>query len=285
MALQANIVSYNNSSSTTLAANATFTGVYENVLQYQEISCFCTSDVGGTLYLDLSTDGSTSIASYPFVSTGSIFFRAPSNVSYARIRYVNGGIIQTQFSLTTIYRPISGAIAQLPITSSFFDASLATNERAIIFGKNSGGTYIQIPSDTDTGLRTTTSLGTSLNKTNVLKTGTLVTTAITVDQVVLTYTVTAGKTFYMEYLTLTGTQTTPAGGTSTILGTMSLELPSGTKVISQRFLGGGGISTDHMVIPFSEPVPVAASTVIRVVVTPAAITSFNWSANFGGYEK
>ncbi len=34
-----------------------------------------------------------------------------------------------------------------------------------------------------------------------------------------------------------------------------------------------------------EPVPIAAGTVIRLVVTPAANTSMSWFANFGGYER
>jgi len=284
MSMQANIVSYNNSSTTVLAANATFTGVFENVLQYQEISCFCVSDVGGTLYLDLSVDGVNTLVSYPFVSTGSIFFRAPSNQAYARIRYVNGTTIQTQFTLTTIYRPISGTVAQLPISSSFFDVSLAQNERAIIFGKNAGGNYVMVPADTDTGLRVTASLGTSLNKTTVMKTGTLTTTAITVDQVVLTYTVTAAKTFFLQYITMNGSQTAPAGA-GVVAGTISLETPSGTKVISQRCFGGNTFTPNGIDLSLAEPLPIAAGTVVRVVVTPASTTSFTWNASFGGYEK
>jgi hypothetical protein len=285
MALQANIVSYNNSSTTLLAANATFTGTFENVLPYQEISCFCTSDVGGTLFLDFSIDGVNTLTSFSFVSTGSTFFRTPSSQAYARIRYTNGGTIQTLFSLTTLYRPIAGALAQLPFSSPIVDVSLASNERAVLFGKNAGGTYVQIPSDVDTGLRVTGSLGTALNKTNVLKTGTLTTTAVTVDQVVLTYTVTAGKTLFLQYLDLSGTQTAPAGGTSVVMGTISLETPSGTKVISRRFLGGGGIPAAEATIILSEPVPIASATVIRVVVTPASASSFVWIASLGGYEK
>jgi hypothetical protein len=120
--------------------------------------------------------------------------------------------------------------------------------------------------------------------TNVLKTGSLVTTAVTVDQVVLTYTVTAGKTFYVKYIDMSGAQTTPAGGTSTILGTISMETPSGTKTITRRFIGGGGVPTDHVTIPFDDSIPVAGGVVIRVVVTPSSTTSMTWIANFGGYE-
>lgn len=36
---------------------------------------------------------------------------------------------------------------------------------------------------------------------------------------------------------------------------------------------------------FAEPIAIAAGTVIRVVVTPGATTSYTWKANFGGYER
>jgi hypothetical protein len=285
MAIQQNIVSYNNSSTTILAANATFTGAFENVLQYQEISCFCTSDVGGTLYLDFSVDGINTLVSFPFVSTGNTFFRTPSSQAYVRIRYTNGATIQTQFALTTIYRPIAGNIAQFPFSSALIDVSLAANTKTVLFGKNAGGTYTMVPSDTDTGLRITGSLGTTLNKTNVNKTGTLTTTAITVDQVVLTYTVTSGKTFYLQYVDLSAAQTSPAGGTAVVLGTISLETPSGTKIITRRMLGAGAIEAASFTLPFAEPLPISSGTVVRVVVTPASTNSFSWNANFGGYEK
>src|SRR4029077_8973419 len=57
----------------------------------------------------------------------------------------------------------------------------------------------------------------------VLKTGSLITTATTVDQVVLTYTVTSGKTFYVNYIMLDGNITAGANNLHVILGTISLE--------------------------------------------------------------
>jgi hypothetical protein len=40
-----------------------------------------------------------------------------------------------------------------------------------------------------------------------------------------------------------------------------------------------------MPIVFDEPIPVAAGTMIRLVCTPAATTSFTWQGSFWGYEK
>jgi hypothetical protein len=134
-------------------------------------------------------------------------------------------------------------------------------------------------------LPTQTVLSSTYTKSAILKTGTLVTTTTIADQVVLTYTVTSGKTFYLEHLHMEGAQTLPAGGTSLVLGTISLETPAGSKGISKRCLGGGSVLAAEFKATYSEPVPIYGGTVIRVVVTPALVTSFTWTANFGGYEK
>lgn len=123
---------------------------------------------------------------------------------------------------------------------------------------------------------------TSVGKTNVGKTGTLATSAVTADQVVVTYTVTAGKTFYLQWFACNGRLTTFAA-TATLFGDCSIETPSGTKLVTTMLAGPGIGDRDWLVI--SEPLPVAAGTVIRVVVTPSATTAMTWRANFGGFEK
>lgn len=128
----------------------------------------------------------------------------------------------------------------------------------------------------------TVSLGNSLGKTNVLKTGALTTTATTADQVILTYTVAASKTFYLEYFDVIARLTTFAA-TATLFGSVSLESPAGTKLYTTDIFHAGNMQPLQMT--FAEPIPIAAGTVIRVVCTPSATTSFAWKANFGGYEK
>jgi hypothetical protein len=129
------------------------------------------------------------------------------------------------------------------------------------------------------------SLGTATSKTNVLKTGSLTTTAVTADQVVLTYTVTGGKTFYLEYFCVQS-RLTAVSATASILGAASLETPSGTKVFTETFVNATTSAIDRFnCLVFAEPIPVAAAAVVRVVTTPAATTSMLWIGNFGGYEK
>lgn len=124
----------------------------------------------------------------------------------------------------------------------------------------------------------------SAGGTNVLKTGTITTTAVTADQVVLTYTVTALKTFYLTYIVMYGRLTVLAA-TATILGAISLETPSGTKVLTLDDVNPTTSELEFNPIVLPIPIPIAAGVVVRVVVTPAAATSMLWRANFGGYEK
>lgn len=128
-----------------------------------------------------------------------------------------------------------------------------------------------------------TSLGTSAGKTNQLKTGTLVTTAVTADQVILTFTVTTNKTFYLQYASIQA-QLTSMSATPSLLGTASLETPSGTKTITVSFVNPSSGDTCPAIFTFSEPIPVSSGVVVRWVCTPAAVTSMTWVGNFGGYE-
>lgn len=160
------------------------------------------------------------------------------------------------------------------------DASLTTLNTSVNSLLKPASTLAALTSITNT---VTTSLGNSAGKTLVMKTGTLVTTAATADQVILTYTVTAGKTFYIEYFDISCRLTTFAA-TATNFGNASLESPASTKLYTQ-IIAGTGVVTTPVGPTLAEPIPISAGVVIRVVCTPSTVTSFTWTANFGGYEK
>lgn len=126
--------------------------------------------------------------------------------------------------------------------------------------------------------------GEASGKTFIMKTGTLATTAVTTDQVILTYTVTALKTFYLQYVyvkcRLDASITTGA-----IQGDCSLETPSGTKVFTMPLMNPTSVVDDWQKFEPPEPIPISAGTVLRVVCTPSSTTARTWYANFGGYEK
>lgn len=127
-----------------------------------------------------------------------------------------------------------------------------------------------------------TTLGNTTTKTLVMKTGALTSTATTADQVILTYTVTSGKTFYIQYIDCIARLTTYAT-TATLFGTFSLEIVAGTKMYTSDMFNAGAFNPTR--IEFTEPIFVTTGVVVRIVCTPAASTSFAWKGNFGGYEK
>jgi hypothetical protein len=119
-------------------------------------------------------------------------------------------------------------------------------------------------------------------RTRVMELASLATSAATADQVIVSYTVTTGKTFYLEYYESSARLTTYAA-TATLFGTVSLEIGTGTKEITKDIFHAG--VDGGKIFVFSEPLPITAGTVVRVVCTPSAATAFTWKANFGGYEK
>jgi len=125
------------------------------------------------------------------------------------------------------------------------------------------------------------SIGSSTGKTVIGKTGTLVTTAVTADQVILTYTVTGGKTLYLEGFDWQVARTT-LDSTNDEFGNISLETPSGAKIQTWNARGAGKDSFNRSI---TEPLPIAAGTVIRFVVTPTVTNSTTWVANLLGWEK
>ena len=126
---------------------------------------------------------------------------------------------------------------------------------------------------------------TGITKSLVMKTGSLVTTAVTANQNVLSYTVTTGKTFYLTYIDIQARYTTLAGTLSPI-GTANL-LIGGVNSYQAWFTNpsDGDTGSQAVRITFSEPLPITSSTTIALVVTPAVASSLTWLANFGGYER
>lgn len=110
----------------------------------------------------------------------------------------------------------------------------------------------------------------------------LTTTATTADQVVTTYTVPAGRTLVLCGFSVQCRSTAPPGNANPVLfGTASLEATGGTKRFTYDLMGN--VSPHEHGGDFSEAWILPAATVVRVVCTPIAATSFLWRANLWGY--
>lgn len=132
-------VSTLNTTASLLGSNVTWTGSYESTTQWAQGDIAAFSDVGGTLFLDLSNDGISTVASPSFVSTGNVALKTPFNFQYVRLRYTNGPTPQTTFSLQTIWRPVAPGVTVVPFNSQVFSQSQGQIVRAILDAENSQG--------------------------------------------------------------------------------------------------------------------------------------------------
>jgi hypothetical protein len=131
-----NVISASNSTTALLGAGATFTGVWENVVDYTSIGISVLGSIAtdGVLWIDVRKNGSTIVNSVPFqkINISSNVTNVPAiwNIveSEFRIRYVNGTTAQTgEFYLETKYS--NGQQAELLAT---LDGTISSQQPATI---------------------------------------------------------------------------------------------------------------------------------------------------------
>lgn len=191
----------------------------------------------------------------------------------------NAGTFAVQAAQSGLYTVTQGgsgsdAVAWPVNVASFGDTSVKT-------GTGTGGVGVpRVTVSSDTQL----SLGTNTGKTNIFNSSALVTAATTQNITIKTYTVTSGKTFYLQWLSLES-RPTVISATASILGIASLESPAGTTIASHTFANPTTSDVERIYYSFSEPIPIPSGQIIKAVAAPAAATSTTWYGNFGGYEK
>jgi hypothetical protein len=127
------------------------------------------------------------------------------------------------------------------------------------------------------------SLGTTGTKGNVIKTGAATTSSAAYAEI-LTYTVTSGKTLFINALELEGRLTTPSA-TGAVLGACSMQIGRGSTVATFTFMNPSSEAADRVILPLAEPVTVSGGTVLVFSCIPAGSTSTLWQENFIGYEN
>lgn len=106
---QVGVVSSGNSSTTPLGASSVFTGSWEEVKDYSQITVFVKSNQAGAtdgLSIQFSLDGSTVDDTDVFTipaNAGKVYTFGPS-ARYFRVVYTNGAVAQGSFRLQTVYR-------------------------------------------------------------------------------------------------------------------------------------------------------------------------------------
>lgn len=239
-------VSAGNATTTPLAANATFTGTWEDLRDYATLSVTVYANVesaAGGLQFQWSGDGVTEDESEDITISASHPGRAMAfNVRgrYLRIRYTNGGTAQTTFRLNTVYRPSGSGTNNHTITEVLEDTTLAIITRSVIAGQTTGG-------------------GGGYHNVKVTPSGALVAEvtdgggSITVDGTVAVSNFPAvqpvndngGSLTVDGTVSISGTVTVADGGGSlTVDGTVAVSSVAGTVTVAD---GGGSLTVDGTV--------------------------------------
>lgn len=120
-----------NSTTSTLAGGATFTGTAEQN-DYPDVMCSCYADVAGTLYFDFSVNG-TDWRTFPtngFAVSAGVheFHTAVKGPRYFRVRFVNGASAQSTFQLFIYYGKFRTSNAPLNQPYSLDSDSILTRQ-------------------------------------------------------------------------------------------------------------------------------------------------------------
>lgn len=135
-----------NSSTSVLANGATFTGTWEEQVGYGEVSVYCKTDKTGTLYLEFSSDASTTDRSTQFsiVANEEETHRDDYYARYFRVRFTNNsGSTQSYLTLKSYFK--NHAVQSLPLTDELSIDADAITTRTVLYGKNDNNEYSAVP--------------------------------------------------------------------------------------------------------------------------------------------
>ena len=141
------------STSTPLAAGATFTGTASDMLDFGIIFVTVYSDVDSAtdgLSLEQSSDGTNWDVTDKYTITGThgkVFAIQPA-AKYFRVVYTNGAADQTAFRLQAVLKKTNSLPSSHRIQDSIVDDDDAQLIKAIISGKNPAGTFVNFTSTT-----------------------------------------------------------------------------------------------------------------------------------------
>lgn len=149
MAAMPKTVSTLNSSTTPLGSSATFTGTFEDTLQYPTVSVVVFANQAGSLIIEWSTDGTNVDANDTFsilASTGKQFsFGAMAR--YFRVRYVNGAVAQGAFRLQSVLHRTNIKPSSHRVAASIVDDDDAELGKVVLTGRALDGQYYNVQVD------------------------------------------------------------------------------------------------------------------------------------------
>ena len=147
-----------NSTTTPLAAGATFTGIAEASLPISHIVISVRSDqpsASGGLTIEISGDGINWHEFESFTVPASklkVYTFGPAG-SYFRIKYTNGSVDQSEFLLQTTIKPFYQKSSTHVISNPITDEDDAELVKAVITAQSDSGTFLNIKASDDGFLR------------------------------------------------------------------------------------------------------------------------------------
>lgn len=154
----AGVLSTGNSTTTPLAADATFTGATEEILNYATIRVMVFTDQDSAaegLKVQYSTDGVNWDHQHTFTIAANISAHmcVHAEARYFRIQYVNGGDAQSVFRLQVIYNYVSLGRKGYAIIETIKDDESCALVRAVLSAKKPTADYVNIESTTAGNLK------------------------------------------------------------------------------------------------------------------------------------
>lgn len=154
------IVSKGNSTSTPLAANATFIGTTDDVTSYEEIDINVAGSLDhspGSLYFEFSPDGinwdvSILVGGAPLSSPTIVPQHLRVVLPFFRVRFVNGNVDQTSFRLTVVYHRVSGTRLTRYLNQQLDNSEGIAVTRSVIDGYRVDGYYVNLLASNDNHL-------------------------------------------------------------------------------------------------------------------------------------
>jgi hypothetical protein len=162
-------VSAKNSTSTPLIGDAVYTGTWEEVYTYSQMTLSVYTDVNSAtngLSMQFSSDGKNIDRQKNVTITANGGAHTLVHIArYFRIVYTNGSSPQPEFRLQVLHHRYKSKEITSSLTQSISDAIDVQNTRSVIVAKNSAGTYQNVNSDqfgdliVDIGINNQTAFG------------------------------------------------------------------------------------------------------------------------------
>lgn len=258
-----NVVSAGNSTSTPLPAGGTFTGVFEEVLPFADVTVLIHTDQPSAVdgfKIEYSSNGVDVDADDVFtvVTLFGQQYSFGTNSRYVRIRYVNGATPQTTFRLQTIYKRTRGKPSSHRLEESIVGDNDAELVKAVLTGISETSTLYE-----NVELSATNSLKVALTDRSSEVRGRL-----HVDKFIenvsafptTIHTVTAGYIFHLMSIGVTGLNTsTTSNGRLVIRDDTTIKIPY---LVGQASSGAPG---PIAIAPaaFLEPIPFSTNVNIQ----------------------